>query len=487
MKPASPTPHYLKTTNLSDFDQLIPDIYVPFLLFYPNNNTDHRSLAAERSKILKTSLSEILTHFYPFAGKFHYNDSICCNDHGVAFLQAQVNCPISKILDKADIGMVKQLLPADMASRQAVTGYLLLVQAYFFECSGMVIGVSIAHKVADVSTISTFIKRWAEIALDLSSRPRTDHQLVLPAEFGVAAFLFPPQDILNAPQPTLEFPKEKCITSRYLFDASKIAALKSKSASATVPNPTRIEVVSPLIWKCAMEASKSKFRSIRPSAWCHTVNMRNLLVRPSAENLLGNLVGKFIAKAGESEVVGLDLQSLVGKLRKGIEEFKVKYANKVTGDAWFRYGIPYRTTPSNISGQALTENILGNFLWYFTSTTMESELDLESLVEKLRKGIEEYKEKYPSGLSSEVILQSLKESGNLLLKDSTENYTSNFGWGKPSWVSTHGSELKNKILLMDMSDGVGIEALLTLKEEDMAIIESNEELLAYASVNPTVI
>lgn len=40
---------------------------------------------------------------------------------------------------------------------------------------------------------------------------------------------------------------------------------------------------------------------------------------------------------------------------------------------------------------------------------------------------------------------------------------------------------------MDMSDGVGIEVSLTLKEEDMAIIESNEELLAYASVNPTVI
>ncbi|KAB2601944.1 vinorine synthase-like [Pyrus ussuriensis x Pyrus communis] len=427
IRPSSTTPHYLKTTNLSVFDQLIPDIYVPFLLFYPNNNTDHRSLAAERSKILKTSLSEILTHFYPFAGKFHYNDSICCNDHGVAFLEAQVNCPISKILDKADIGMVKQLLPADMASRQAVTGYLLLVQANFFECGGMAIGVSIAHKVADASTISTFIKRWAEIALDSTSRPNTDCQAVLPAEFGVAASLFPPQDILNAPQPTLEFPKEKCITRTYLFDASKIAALKSKSASATVPKPTRIEVVSAFIWKCAMEASKSKFGSIRPSAWCHAVNMRNVLVRPSAKNLLGNLVGKFIARAGESEVVDLDLQSLVGKLRKGIEEFKVKYANNVTGDA----------------------------------------------------------------------CESLKEYGDLLQMDDIEIYTcsswcrfpfyaADFGWGKPSWVN-QSLEGKNLIVLMDVRDGDGVEVSLTFNEEDMAIIESNNELLAYASLGRNLI
>lgn len=48
-------------------------------------------------------------------------------------------------------------------------------------------------------------------------------------------------------------------------------------------------------------------------------------------------------------------------------------------------------------------------------------------------------------------------------------------------------ELKNLITLMDTSDGDGIEARLTLREEDMAIFENNEERLAYASPNPSVI
>ncbi|XP_048436065.1 uncharacterized protein LOC103930899 isoform X2 [Pyrus x bretschneideri] len=55
-------------------------------------------------------------------------------------------------------------------------------------------------------------------------------------------------------------------------------------------------------------------------------------------------------------------------------------------------------------------------------------------------------------------------------------YEPNFGWGKPPWV-TLGTEFKNLIVLMDTRDGDGIEVSLNLKEEDLAIFESNRELL----------
>ncbi|KAB2595625.1 BAHD acyltransferase [Pyrus ussuriensis x Pyrus communis] len=38
---------------------------------------------------------------------------------------------------------------------------------------------------------------------------------------------------------------------------------------------------------------------------------------------------------------------------------------------------------------------------------------------------------------------------------------------------------------MNTRDGDGIELSLNLKEEDLAIVESNKELLEYASLNPT--
>ncbi|XP_062011944.1 BAHD acyltransferase At5g47980-like [Rosa rugosa] len=425
--PSSPTPPHLESLSLSVFDQLQPEFYVPLLLFYPNSsneiNIDHHSLAAERSSLLKTSLSKTLTHFYPFAGKFEYNVSISCNDHGAAFLQAQVNCPISTVLEKPDHEVLKQLLPADIASTQEVAGHLLLVQANFFECGGMAIGVNISHKVGDAFTFSKFINSWAAVSFGSSA---SDHIVVPAVEFGVVASLCPPLDFFNSRQPIVEFAKEKSVTERFVFEASKIDALKSKAASSTVPNPTRVEVVSALIWKCATEASRSNLGSVRPSVWCQVVNMRKR------------------------------------------------------------------------SGQPLTENSLGNFVWYFASMTMESEIDLQSLVAKFRKGIEEFKEKYPNGVSPQDVCQTIQESGNLMTKDGIDNYScsswcrfpfyeANFGWGTPSWVSIRTMAAKNTIQLTDTRDGKGIEVSLALKEEDMAIIGSNEELLAYTSLNPAAI
>ncbi|KAI5332713.1 hypothetical protein L3X38_022842 [Prunus dulcis] len=428
IKPSSPTPHHLKNTSLSVFDQITSEVYVPLLLFYPIssdevNNIDKRSLFAEKSNHLKISLSEILTHFYPWAGEFVYNSSISCNDQGAAFVEARVNCPISQILGQPDLVIQKQLVPNDIECRtKSGKGYLLLVQANFFECGGVAIGVSISHKIGDAYTLSKFINSWAAIALD--STTTTD--VLPPAQFGAAASLLPPLDFLNSPQPPVEFVHENCVTRTLVFDASNIAALKSKAASATVPNPTRVEVVSALIWKCVMEASRSNLGFVRPSSWCQFVNMRKVLVQHSADDLLGNFFGHFVAKTEESEV-DHDVQSLVAKMRKSFEELKVNFAN---------------------------------------------------------------------GISGEDVLQLCKELGELIGKVDVDNYCStswcrfpfykaNFGWGKPSWMSMPAGavEIKNIISLMDVRDGNGIQARLSLNAEDMAVVESNRELLTYASLN----
>ncbi|KAJ0781433.1 putative salutaridinol 7-O-acetyltransferase [Helianthus annuus] len=37
IKPSSPTPSHHRSYNLSQLDQCIPHIYMPLILFYPNN------------------------------------------------------------------------------------------------------------------------------------------------------------------------------------------------------------------------------------------------------------------------------------------------------------------------------------------------------------------------------------------------------------------------------------------------------------------
>ncbi|PRQ30623.1 putative salutaridinol 7-O-acetyltransferase [Rosa chinensis] len=145
--PASPTPRNLTTCNLSVFDQFISDVYVRLLLVYPSSDVAHRhALFTDRSKLRKTSLSEALSRFYPYAGRTLIKNnivSICCNEQGAAFIEAQVNCPISKVLEKPDLGLLKQLLPtATESTQESTAGYLLLVQANFFECGGVAIGVA---------------------------------------------------------------------------------------------------------------------------------------------------------------------------------------------------------------------------------------------------------------------------------------------------------------------------------------------------------
>ncbi|KAL0358361.1 UNVERIFIED_CONTAM: Stemmadenine O-acetyltransferase [Sesamum angustifolium] len=52
-------------------------------------------------------------------------------------------------------------------------------------------------------------------------------------------------------------------------------------------------------------------------------------------------------------------------------------------------------------------------------------------------------------------------------------YEVDYGWGKPVWVSTIGVPFKNVIVFMDTRCGDGIEAWVSMVEEDMDVIETN--------------
>jgi hypothetical protein len=61
---------------------------------------------------------------------------------------------------------------------------------------------------------------------------------------------------------------------RVVFDASAIASLKAKETSPSVQNPTRVEVVSSLLWKCMMAAFKATSGIHMPTFITHAVNFR---------------------------------------------------------------------------------------------------------------------------------------------------------------------------------------------------------------------
>ena len=76
------------------------------------------------------------------------------------------------------------------------------------------------------------------------------------AEFITSSF--PPNDSLINPQ--YKVPKANCFTKRFVFSAEKLDELKALANTHGAENPTRVQVVSALIYKfviTALRASKS--------------------------------------------------------------------------------------------------------------------------------------------------------------------------------------------------------------------------------------
>ncbi|XP_026443697.1 vinorine synthase-like, partial [Papaver somniferum] len=222
IKPSCPTPTHLKTHNLSFLDQVAARFYVPLLLYYDGNkeNIDMNT----RCNVIKKSLAETLTKFYFLAGKI-VNDEIerfvDCNDDGVDFCETKIT---------------------------ASGAFLLSVQVNVFEdCGGMVIGLCINHKVADASSITTFVNGWATIVRD-----RT------------------------------------LVTKKFAFEASKLAELteKFKFTNETEDviegnKPTRVEALSAFLWKCFIDIDQAEFKGVAPTRVylaTHAVNIRSRMV-----------------------------------------------------------------------------------------------------------------------------------------------------------------------------------------------------------------
>ncbi|KAJ7957625.1 Vinorine synthase [Quillaja saponaria] len=546
IKQATPTPSQLRNFKLCLFDQLGPAAYGSLVLFYPNNSDG--ITGAERSHLLKKSLSAILTHYYPFAGRIKDNIIIECEDQGVEYVEARANILLSTFLQQPD-------------------------------------GTS-----------------------------RGSQEVVLPEFNGISHF--PPIDF-SPVQPLLELKNNKCVSKRYVFDASKTEVLRATAASSTVPRPTRVEAVMALIWKCSTKASMlSNSKSPKRYALALAVNIRKRVVPALPQNSIGILLVPLSIECNEES--GADLKGLVAEIRKGKGEFRHKFAQRLQGtdalqvisehfkkareimgndcikpsiftslcnfglyDADFGWGKPIWVSiasakHNNIislidtggldgieawvtlteedmaslnviksylhlllliqvswacpaassehiddagkSSSLLLQNInlaprmvpplventvMANLSWVFgvsMSIEEESEIELDGLVGQLREAMimfcSTYAKRFRGNEWLSVIKECLNEARNLLQKQNKivfrcsswcrfPIYEVDFGWGKPMWASTAACVDKNIFILMDTKQGDGIEAYVTMEAQEMALFECEHDLFAFATCNPS--
>ncbi|CAJ1935609.1 unnamed protein product [Sphenostylis stenocarpa] len=425
IKPSTATPPHLRNYPLCFIDHIVFRNYIPVLFFYSPNLRSNNHQTSSKISTLKKSLSQVLSRYYPFAGKLKDQLSIECNDQGVSFLVTSFRCNLSWILHNPTHASFNPLFPDELQwNPMKTTSTIVAIQINCFACGGIAISVCMCHKVGDAATLSNFVNDWAAF------NRQNEKQEQLP--FPVPGASFFPQE--NLPVfPEAAFVKNDTVCRRFVFEAAKIDSLKAMVSSRNVPNPTRVEVVSALIYKRAVSSLGLTFKT---TAFRTAVNLRNRTVPPLPEKSVGNLVWfLFVSNAREET----ELHELVLKMKHGLSEFCDTYGKKFGG--------------KNKDSGFITECL--------KQATAAPE---------------------PRGSDAE------REESLLCCASWCRfaMYEADFGWGKPVWFTTSECPVKNSIVLMDTRDGEGMEALVNMEEHAMAKFERDVELLQYASLNPSV-
>ncbi|MCD7453605.1 hypothetical protein HAX54_021548 [Datura stramonium] len=218
----------------------------------------------------------------------------------------------------------------------------------------------------------------------------------------------------------------ECVQKRFIFPTAKLDALQAKvAAESGVGNPTRAEVVSALLFKCATKAASSTSSSMlmRPSKLVHFLNIRTMIKPRLPRTAIGNLLSVFSIEASNEQ--DIELPTLVRSLRKEIE------------------------------------------VAYKKDQIEQNELVLE-VVESLRKGKIPFQDENCS----------IYFCSNLC---KYPYYSVDFGWGKPERVCLGNGPFKNIFFLNDYQSGQGVEARVNLHKQHMSEFEHDEELLEFIS------
>ncbi|PWA41902.1 transferase, Chloramphenicol acetyltransferase-like domain protein [Artemisia annua] len=409
IKPFVPTPQTLRHYKISFLDELAPFINISIILFFSANNNAIPKFVSR----LETSLEKILTQFYPLAGRYvDETQTIDCNDQGAEFIHAKVDIKMQDILAPGmDIKVVDEFIPPNKLAVEHFTDPLLAIQVTMFKCGGVALGVSTTHKIADASTLSTFLNEWAAMN-------REENEI----EFSGPGFnyssLFPGRGYGHKPGPIIrdELSSKLYIRKKVSFSESEISILKAKAIANGKLNTfylSKVQLVLAIIWKAFIYVANATNDKPSESILVQPVDLRGKTASLIPKKSCGNLVALCATNSQMVETTEELAERLSHNVKKTINNLsKVDHCSD--------------------EGQTTVLN----------SATLKD--------------------------------GDILESTNVIFFTSWCKflfYQADFGFGKPTWAAPGCLPLQNYACLMDDTQGNGVDAHVFLEVKNIPYFE----------------
>ncbi|TQE12915.1 hypothetical protein C1H46_001561 [Malus baccata] len=316
---------------LSNLDQNIAVIVRTMYCFKSDSKGNE-----EAAKVIKSALSKILVHYYPFAGKLTISTEgkliVDCTGDGAVFVEAEANCEMEKIGDttKPDPKTLGNLVHDIPGTKNILEIPLLTVQVTKFTCGGFALGLCINHCTSDGIAVMEFVNSWSDTArgLPLKVLPFLDRNILKPSNPPKIEF---PHDEFIQIEDISENSKlyeEELLYSAFCFDPKKLEKLKKMAMEdGVLEKCTTFKALSAFVWRARTEALR--MRPEKKTKLLFAVDGRSKLEPPVLEGFFGNAILLTHALCTAGELMENPFSFAVGLVDKAVKMVTDGYMRSV--------------------------------------------------------------------------------------------------------------------------------------------------------------
>ncbi|KAL9150365.1 hypothetical protein ABFS82_12G163900 [Erythranthe guttata] len=324
---------------LTESDQTGFLTHVPTIYFYRPSLNWLTSSKQTMFETLKDSLSRVLVHFYPLAGRLRWlagsRLELDCNGKGIELIEARTESDLDELGDFSPSPHFDHLIPQMNYSSPIDEIPLLSVQLTEFRCGGVTLSYNISHAATDGQSALHFITEWARLARGepLAEEPVLDRKLFRAGEPPSARprfehVQFDPPPLLMGQSSSENERRKETTTAMLRLTKAQLETLRNEAngnITAARRAYSRYEAVTGHLWRSACMA-RGHTRE-QPTSLGLCVDVRRRMKPPLPDRYFGNAIIDVVARSRAGELMTRPLGYAAGKVREAIDGVTCEYVH----------------------------------------------------------------------------------------------------------------------------------------------------------------